>query len=80
MREFLIWRDHIKREKNNNHRDGPIQPVNDVNEELQRLVEGYTKHIGKSKIKSFVTEAFSFVKLPDWQKSKHWVVSSRQHV
>ncbi|KAL9963495.1 hypothetical protein ACROYT_G027006 [Oculina patagonica] len=82
MREFHIWREQKKREKNNNHTDGPVQPVNDfkenndVKEELQRLVEGYTKHIGKSKIKSFVTEAFSFVKIPEWQKSKHWMPSS----
>ncbi len=79
-REFHIWREKKKREKNNNHTDGPIQPVNDIKEnndikeELQRLVEGYTKYIGKSKIKSFVTEAFSFVKIPEWQKSKHWMV------
>lgn len=77
MREFHIWREQKKREKNNNHTDGPIQPVNDVKEELQRLVEGYTKHIGQSKIKSFVTVAFSFVKIPEWQKSKHWMVRKK---
>ena len=74
MREFLFWRERKKAEENNNHTDGPVQPVNDVKEELQRLVEGYSKNVGKSKIKSFVTEAFSFVKIPEWQKSKHWMV------
>lgn len=76
MREFNIWK-HLK---TSNEGSGgsrvPIQPLNDVNieEELQRLVEGFKKHISKSKIKAFVAEALSFVKIPDWQKSKHWMV------
>lgn len=77
LREFHIWRERKKADRNNNQNDGPVQPLNDITEELQRLVEGYTKHIGKSKIKSFVVEAFSFVKIPDWQKSKHWMVREK---
>ena len=77
-REFKFWRERKKTEdKNNNHTDGPIQPLNNVKEELQRLVEGYTKHIGKSKVTSLVMEAFSFVKIPDWQKSEHWMVRKK---
>ena len=73
LREFRIWRERKKADRNNNHKDVPIQPLNDVKEESQRLVQGYTKHISNSKIKSFVLEAFSFVKIPDWQKSKYWL-------
>jgi len=76
LREFRIWRERKKADRNNNHNDTPVQPLSDVKEELQRLVDGYTKHIGNSKIKSFVLEAFSFVKIPDWQKSKYWMPSS----
>jgi len=77
LKEFHVWRGMIKGNKNNNHNlNVSIQPVNNVEEELQRLVDGYKKHIGSSKIKSFVTEAFSFVKIPDWQKSKRWMPSS----
>ena len=74
LREFQIWREQKKADRNNNHNDVPIQPLNDVKEELQRLVQGYTKHISNSKIKSFMLEAFSFVKVPDWQKSKYWIM------
>lgn len=75
LKEFYIWRNFSKSEKNNNdHKDGPSKPLRDIKEELHRLVEGFTKHIGQSKIKSFVMEAFSVVKIPDWQKSKHWMV------
>ena len=76
LKEFCVWRDRKKAERNNNHSDVPVQPLYDVKEELQRLVEGYTKHIGNSKLKSFVLEAFSLVKIPDWQKSKYWMVST----
>ena len=76
LKEFCVWRDRKKAERNNNHSDVPVQPLHDVKEELQRLVEGYTKHIGNSKLKSFVLEAFSLVKIPDWQKSKYWMVSN----
>lgn len=74
MKEFNVWRRMKKENKNNNHNSVPIQPLNNVEEELQRLVNGYKKHIGSSKIKSFVTDAFSIVKIPAWQKSKHWMV------
>ena len=75
MEEFRVWRELKKGdEPRSNHNNVPIQPLNNVEEELQRLVDGYKKHIGKSKIKSFMTEALSFVKIPDWQKSKYWMV------
>lgn len=75
MDEFHVWRELKKGdEPRSNHNAVSIQCLNNVEEELQRLVDGYKKHIGKSKIKSFMTEALSFVKIPDWQKSKHWMV------
>ena len=75
MDEFHVWRELKKADEPRSiHHTVPIQPLNNVEEELQRLVDGYKKHIGKSKIKSFMTEALSFVKIPDWQKSKHWMV------
>ena len=75
MEEFQVWRQLKKRyEPRGNHNNVPIQPSNNIEEELQRLVDGYKKNIGKSKIKSLMTEALSFVKIPDWQKSKHWMV------
>ena len=78
LKEFHVWRGMIKGNKNNNRNlNVSIQPVNNVEEELQRLVDGYKKHIGSSKIKSLVTEAFSFVKIPDWQKSKRWMVRKK---
>ena len=66
-----------KRANNNGQNVVPKQPASDVEEEMQRLVNGYKKHVGSSKIKSFMTEAFSLVKIPDWQKSKHWMVRNR---
>lgn len=76
MKEFETWRDLKTSNEGSDGSRVPIQPLYDVNieEELQRLVEGFKKHIRKSKIKSFVAEALSFVKIPDWQKSKHWMV------
>lgn len=69
--------DFRKRANNNGQNVVPKQPASDVEEEMQRLVNGYKKHIGSSKIKSFMTEAFSLVKIPDWQKSKHWMVRNK---
>lgn len=67
-----------KRANNNGQNVVPKQAArSDVEEEMQRLVNGYKKHVGSSKIKSFMTEAFSLVKIPDWQKSKHWMVRIR---
>ena len=65
LREFHILCEQKKADRNNNHNDRPVQPFNAVKEELQRLVEDYTRHIyfGNSKIKSFVVEALSFVKI-----------------
>ena len=65
LREFHILRERKKADRKNNHNDGPVQPFNAVKEELERLVEDYTRHIyfGNSKIKSFVVEALSFVKI-----------------
>ena len=80
LREFLILRERQKADRNNNHNDWPIQPLNEVKKELQRLVEGYTKYISNSKIKSFVLEAISFVKIPDWQKSKYWMVREQKYI
>lgn len=75
--EFNHFRNLTKSRKNNNdHKDGSGHLVTHIKEELQRLVDGYTKHIGLSKLKSFVSETFSFVKIPDWQRSKHWMVRS----
>lgn len=72
-------RENFKKRANNNGQNvAPKQPArSDVEEEMQRLVNGYKKHVGSSKIKSFMTEAFSLVKIPDWQKSKHWMVRIR---
>ena len=72
-------RENFKKRANNNGQNVvPKQPARcDVEEEMQRLVNGYKKHVGSSKIKSFMTEAFSLVKIPDWQKSKHWMVRNR---
>ena len=72
-------RENFKKRANNNGQNVvPKQPArSDVEEEMQRLVNGYKKHVGSSKIKSFMTEAFSLVKIPDWQKSKHWMVRIR---
>ena len=72
-------RENFKKRANNNGQNVvPKQPArSDVEEEMQRLVNGYKKHVGSSKIKSFMTEAFSLVKIPDWQKSKHWKVRNR---
>ena len=76
--EFYACR---KMKKANNRQNiAPTQPLNDVEEELQRLVNGYKKHVGTSKIKSFVTEAISFVKIPEWQKSKHWMVRKQKYI
>ena len=57
----------------------PTQPLNDVEIELQRLVNGYKKYVGASKIKSFMTEAICLIKIPDWQKSKHWMVRKQNY-
>lgn len=79
-KEFNHVRNLVKSKKNNNdHKDGPGHSLRDIKEELQRLVDGFAKHIGQSKLKSFVTEAFSFVKIPDWQRSKHWMQSSSRN-
>lgn len=64
----------MNEDRNNNKNITETQPLNDIDEELQRLVEGYRNHISKSKIKSFVAEALSLVKIPEWQKSKCWRV------
>ena len=77
MKDFLHWRKIIKEDENSNQNKTQAQPSNNINGELERLVDGYKKHIGKSKIKSFVTEALSFVKIPEWQKSKYWMVSGK---
>ena len=65
LREFHILCERKRADGNKYHNDGPVQPLNDIKEELQRLVEDYTKHIyfGNSKIKSFVVEALSFVNI-----------------
>lgn len=72
-------REDFKKRANNNGQNvyQSNQQDSDVEEEMQRLVNGYKKHVGSSKIKSFMTEAFSLVKIPDWQKSKHWMVRNR---
>lgn len=73
-----MYRENCEKRANNNGQNVvPKQPESDVEEEMQRLVNGYKKHVGSSKIKSFMTEAFSLVKIPDWQKSKHWMVRNR---
>ena len=73
-----MYRENCEKRANNNGQNVvPKQPASDVEEEMQRLVNGYKKHVGSSKIKSFMTEAFSLVKIPDWQKSKHWMVRNR---
>ena len=73
-----MCRENFKKIANNNGQNVvPKQPASDVEEEMQRLVNGYKKHVGSSKIKSFMTEACSLVKIPDWQKSKHWMVRNR---
>lgn len=76
MKDFLHWRKIIKEDENSNQKKTQAQPSNNINGELERLVDGYKKHIGKSKIKSFVTETLSFVKIPEWQKSKYWMSGS----
>ena len=73
-----MYRENLEKRANNNGQNVvPEQPASDLEEEMQRLVNGYKKHVGSSKIKSFMTEAFSLVKIPDWQKSKHWMVRNR---
>ena len=73
-----MYRENFEKRANNNVQNVvPKQPASDVEEEMQRLINGYKKHVGSSKIKSFMTEAFSLVKIPDWQKSKYWMVRNR---
>ena len=50
----------------------------DVQQECNRLVEGFKKSIGTSKIRSFMVDFMSPVKVPEWQKSKNWKVSTQR--
>lgn len=73
MEEFNVWREMTSKDRYNN-KNTITDPGTEVYEELQRLVNGYRNHLSKSKIKSFVAEALSLVKIPEWQKSKCWMV------
>ncbi|KAK2573825.1 RUN and FYVE domain-containing protein 2, partial [Acropora cervicornis] len=72
MEEFNVWREMTSKDRDNN-KNTITDPETDIYEELQRLVNGYRNHLSKSKIKSFVAEALSLVKIPEWQKSKCWM-------
>ena len=77
MEEFNVWREMTSKDRYNNKNtitDTETQHLHEIYEELQRLVNGYRDHRSKSKIKSFVAEALSLVKIPEWQKSKCWMV------
>lgn len=77
MEEFNVWMEMTSKDRYNNKNtitDPETQHLHEIYEELQRLVNGYRNHLSKSKIKSFVAEALSLVKIPEWQKSKCWMV------
>lgn len=77
VEEFNVWRERKSRDRHNKKNTGTdpeSQHLHEIYEELQRLVNGYRNHLSKSKIKSFVAEALSLVKIPEWQKSKYWMV------
>ncbi|XP_015756675.1 PREDICTED: uncharacterized protein LOC107336129 [Acropora digitifera] len=79
VEEFNVWRERKSRDRHNKKNTGTdpeSQHLHEIYEELQRLVNGYRNHLSKSKIKSFVAEALSLVKIPEWQKSKYWMTSS----
>lgn len=72
--EFKVWREWKSKDRHNKNTITDLETQHEVYKELQRLVNGYRNHLSKSKIKSFVAEALSLVKIPEWQKSKCWTV------
>ena len=81
LAEFCYYKEK-KKSKNNNGSKNDLLPVRGLNyeEECERLVEGFKKKVGSSKILNFVMDTFSTVKLPEWQKSKYWIVSADFHI
>ena len=44
--------------------------------ELQRLTNGFQENVDpQSRLKSALTDTFSVMKVPEWQKSAKWLVS-----
>ena len=46
----------------------------DLEQECQRLVEGFKRSVGKSEFRRTLHEMRSVVSVPDWQKSSMWLV------
>lgn len=67
----------IKNGTNQPSRFSSVVKIN-YDEECQRLVHGFKAKLGSWKIMNFVAETFGAVKVPEWQRSKHWIVSRQR--
>ncbi|XP_001625716.2 vacuolar segregation protein PEP7 isoform X2 [Nematostella vectensis] len=69
-KDFKIHR-HYCRTNSINQKSGSSEKVNFI-KECDRLVQGFQKEVGSSRIKNFVLKTVGSMAVPAWQKSKHW--------
>ena len=76
--DFVKLREQSRRVSGNQgggrQRGGGWRSRLNLEQECQRLTEGFKRSVGKSEFRRTLHELRSVVSLPDWQKSSLWLV------
>ena len=77
--EFIQLRKqrHLGSKGGGRHRGGGWHNRLNLEQECQRLTEGFKRCVGKSEFRRTLHELRSVVSMPDWQKSSSWLVRLR---